>query len=101
MTPATLALVCEAAEAVTGGRTLDVLTEGAGDARTVTVATWSATERHRKVTLRAWSERGLLWQAVQRVESAHATDTTRRIERRLRSAIASLDKPAAKSDGAT
>ena len=99
MTPATLALLCDAAEAITGGRTLDVLTEGDGDARTITIATWSATERQRKVTLRAWSERGALWQAVQRVESSHATDVTRRVERRLRSAIKALGTAPAKPDG--
>ena len=99
MTPATLALLCDAAEAITEGRTIDVLTEGGGDARTITIATWSATERQCKVTLRAWSERGVLWQAVQRVESAHATDVTRRVERRLRSAITALGTAPAKSDG--
>lgn len=100
MKPATLALLGDAAEAVTGGRIVDVLTEGDGDARTITITTWSATERQRKVTLRAWSERGALWQAVQRVEGSNATDATRRVERRLRSAIAVLDKAPAKSDGA-
>ena len=83
----TIALPCDTAETLRGGRVVDVVTDGTGDARTVTVTTWSETERHRTTVFRAWSDLCALWSATSLAERANATDATRRLERRLRSAI--------------
>ena len=92
----TLALLCATAEALRTGRVVDVLTEGDGDARTVTVTTWSELDRQRLTVFRAWSDLGALWAAVALAERAHATDAIRHVERRLRAAIkeAMLTAPA-------
>lgn len=87
MQSATLALLCATAETLRGGRVVDVVTDGIDDKRTVTVTTWSETERHRTTVFRAWSDLMALWSATALAERANATDATRRLERRLRSAI--------------
>ena len=87
MKSATLALLCDAAETLRTGRVVDVVTEGTGDDRTVTVTTWSELDRQRTTRFRAWTDLGAVWSAVALAERAHATDAVRRLERRLRDAI--------------